>query len=271
MHPLTDYEARIVREIAAWKSQRLSLYGRVTNRVTRPFAWALRKVIPEVAARKAIETAYATSDWLASPAEVLRKGGVQALEELQHKSLELSDSLADQIGLGSQAVAFVDGAVTGAGGFLLAAADVGALAVVALRAIHRLGHCYGYPLDQSQDRAYVLGILMVAGIKSPTERLELLGKLQQVEHWMLSETVEAFALEGLSRQFIKLASLEAIPGLGALFGSAANVVFVRHVLNAARRVFQERWLRGNGKVEVIAPAGILPASDNAAASDAGVV
>lgn len=261
MTPLTDYESRIVQEIATWKGERLGLYGRVSNGLTRPLAWALKKVIPEIAARKAIESAYATSDWLASPAEVLHKGGVQNLEELQHKSLELSDRLANTIGLGSQAVAFVDGAVTGAGGFLLAAADVGALAVVALRAIHRLGHCYGYALDQPGDRAYVLGILMIAGIKSPTERVELLGKLQQVEHWALAETVEALALEGLSKQFIKLASLEAVPGVGAIFGSAANVIFVRQVLTAGRHVFQERWLRANGKVDVIAPiAANLPAS-----------
>lgn len=247
--PLNTYETRIVQEIAAWKGERLGLYGRVTNQITRPFAWALKYAIPEMAARKAIEAAYATSDWLASPAEAIDKGDVENLEELQHKSLELSDQLADRIGLGSQAVAFVDGAVTGAGGFLLAAADVGALAVVALRAIHRLGHCYGYPLDQPQDRAYVLGILMVAGIKSPVERLELLGKLEQVETWVLAETVEALAIESLSKQFVKLASLEAVPGLGAIIGSAANVVFVRQVLNAARRVFQERWLRGNGKID----------------------
>lgn len=249
MSPLTDYETRMVGEIAAWKGAPLGLYGRVTNGITRPFAWALRKVVPEMAARKAIEAAYATSDWLASPAEVLDKGGVARLEELQHKSLELSDRLADRIGLGSQAAAFVDGAVTGAGGFFLAAADVGALAVVALRAIHRLGHCYGYPLDQPNDRAYVLGILMVAGIKSPVERIEVLGKLEQVENWMLAETIEALALEALSKQFLKLASLEAVPGVGAVFGSAANVVFVRQVLNAARRIFQERWLRGNDRID----------------------
>lgn len=256
----TNYEARIIREIAAWKGERLGLYSRVTSSVTRPFAWALRQVIPEVAARKAIAAAYATSDWLASPAEVIEKGGVESLEELQHKSLELSDRLADRIGLGSQAVAFVDGVVTGAGGFLLAAADVGALAVVALRAIHRLGHCYGYPLDQPPDRAYVLGILMVAGIKSPDERLEVLGKLERVEHWMLAETVEALAMESLSKQLVKLASLEAVPGIGAFFGSAANVVFVRQVLNAARRVFQERWLRENGKIDQPIPPAMSSAT-----------
>ena len=122
--PLTAYESRVVREIAAWKVEAPSLYTRITSRLTKPFAWALRHVIPEAAARKAIEAAYATSDWLAAPDEAIAKGGVEKLEELQHKSLELSDSLADQVATGSEAIAAVDGAVTGFGGFLLAAAVI---------------------------------------------------------------------------------------------------------------------------------------------------
>jgi len=252
--PLTDYEARVAQAIAVWKAEKLGLYGQVTARMTKPFAWALKHVVPEVAARKAIEAAYATSDWLASPAEILEKGGVHSLPELQHKSLELSDRLADQVAHGSQAMAAVDGAVTGVGGFLLAAADVGALAVVALRAIHRTGHCYGYPLDRPEDRAYVLGILMAVGTKSPTERLEVLGKLQNVKSWILAETVEALAIERLAGQLVELASLGAVPGLGAVLGGGANLIFIRQVLRGGRCIFQERWLRDNGKVDAIAPA-----------------
>jgi hypothetical protein len=251
---LTDYEAGVVQEIATWKAEAPGLYTLVTGRLTKPFAWALQHVIPEAAAKKAIEAAYATSDWLASPDEMLEKGGAKVLEELQHKSLELSDSLADQVATGSQAIAAVDGAVTGAGGFLLAAADVCALAVVALRAIHRTGHCYGYPLDQPGDRGRVLGVLLVVGTKSSTERLELLGRLQNFESWVLAETVEALAMEHLAQQLVELASLGAIPGIGAVIGTGTNVIFIRQVLKAARCVFQESWLRGNGKIDWIAPA-----------------
>jgi hypothetical protein len=252
--PLTNYESRVVQEIAAWKVEPPGLYTQLTGRLTKPFAWALRHVIPEAAARKAIEAAYATSDWLAAPDEAIAKGGVEKLEELQHKSLELSDSLADHVATGSKTIAAVDGAVSGAGGFMLAAADVGALTVVALRAIHRTGHCYGYRLDQPQDRAWVLGILLVVGTKSPTERLEMLGRLQNVESWVLAETVEALAMERLTGQLLELASLEAVPGIGAVIGTGTNVMFVGHVLKAARCVFQERWLRANGKIDWVAPA-----------------
>ena len=92
--------------------------------------------------------AYATADWLASPDWVLKKAHVAHVDELHAKPLEDCDRLAAQVGFGSQAIALVDGVVTGAGGFVLAAADVGALTIVALRAICRVGQCYGYALDQ---------------------------------------------------------------------------------------------------------------------------
>jgi hypothetical protein len=97
---------------------------------------------------------------------------------------------------------------------------------------------------------------MVVGTKSATERLELLGKLQHVETWVLAETVEALGTERLSQQLIELASLEAVPGIGAVIGTGTNLLFIRHVLKAARCVFQERWLRGNGKTDWIAPATV---------------
>jgi hypothetical protein len=252
--PLTEYEAKVVAQIATWKAEKTGLYTQLTSRLTKPVASAIQYVIPEVAARKAVEAAYATSDWLANPDEIIKKGRVRSLDELQHKSLELSDRLADQIGSGSMTIAAIDGAVTGAGGFFLAAADVGALAILALRAIHRTGHCYGFPLDQPRDQSWVLGILLVVGTKSAVERLEVLGKLHNVQNWVMAETVEALAMERFSRELVELASLGAVPGIGAFVGTATNLLFIRQVLQAAQHVFQERWLRENSKIESISPA-----------------
>jgi hypothetical protein len=248
MPEVTQYEAGIIREIASWKAEKHDPYHRLTAGLTRPLARGLQHVIPQSTARAAIETAYNTSKWLASSADILEKGGVGSVDELRHKSLELSDQLADVVGHESQTMAAVDGAVTGAGGVLLSVADVGMLAVLALRAVHRTGQCYGYSLDRPEDRAYALGILMLAGLKSHAERLEVMGKLRNVEQWALGEAVEAVAIERIAQKLIEVASLESIPGLGLVLGSASNLYFIRQVLRAARHVFQERWLRENGKL-----------------------
>ncbi|MFO0919511.1 MAG: EcsC family protein [Planctomycetaceae bacterium] len=213
--PLSDYEAQVVQEIAAWKAGDAGLFNKLTNKLTMPVAWTLQHVIPESAARSAIETAYATSDWLASPKDLLERAQVDSIHELPRTDLKLCDDLAVHVARGSQAAAAIDGAVTGAGGALLAAADVGALGVLAMRAIQRTGHCYGQPLDQPHERFYVMGILLVATTKSSSERLEYLGQLQDLERWFLAETVEAIAIERLTIQLLEIASLETVPGISA--------------------------------------------------------
>lgn len=254
LEPLNEYESKVVTEIATWKSQPADLFTRVTSGLAKPFAWTLQKVIPEAAARSAIEAAYATSDWLCSPADILKKGGVTSIDQLRHKELKLCDHLADDVSTGSLGIAAADGAVTGAGGIFLAAADVGALSIVALRAILRMGHCYGISLEGPDNRKFVLGILLVVSTKSAQERLTLLEQIQDVERWVLSEAVEALAMERLTAQLIELASLEAVPGIGAFIGAGVNAYFIRQVLIASRHIFQERWLRINNKVDSIESA-----------------
>jgi hypothetical protein len=247
MVPSNDYEAKVVQGIIAWKREKTSIFGHVSNHVTTPVASVMSYFVPKGVVAKGIESAYALSGWRVGPEPVLKLAKVESLEELREKPLEFCDSLAGQYDLGSQAVAAMDGAVTGAGGFLLAGVDVVALTTIVLRAIRFTGYCYGYALDRPEDQPYVLGILMVACTRSPTERVELLGKLSNIEKYLMKGTVEAVLIEGLSKQFVKLVSLESIPGIGAVFGSAANLVFCRHVTRCASRIFQERWLGDRGR------------------------
>ena len=146
-------------------------------------------------------------------------------------------------------MAVVDGVVGGAGGFLLATAQVGALAVLSLRAINRIGCCYRFEFLRPQDRPSLLGVLLAATAKTAEERRELLEKLQQVENSFLSEAVEAVAVHNITGRLLRIASLEAIPWIGTVFGSAANLAYMQQVTTAAGD-FQERWLRNQGKFRI---------------------
>jgi len=262
MIPLDDYEAHAIKEIAAWKDEKLSLYSRVANSVASPLANVFSRFVPRAMVVQGITTAYAASGWRVGPEPILRLGKVDSLETLRGQSLEFCDKLTGQFEVGSHAIAAVDGAVTGAGGFLLASADVMALTTIVLRAIRFTGYCYGFSLERPQDRPYILGVLMIACTRSPTERIELLGKLSNLEQWLMKGAVEAVMIEGLSRQLLKLVSLESIPGLGAVLGSTANLMFCRHVTRCSRYIFQERWLAERGKIS--AP---IPSASSAAQGD----
>ena len=45
-----------------------------------------------------------------------------------------------------------------------------------------------------------------------------------------------------------------MPGIGIISGSVLNLSFMSDVENTAHRVFQERWLKDNGKIREIEPA-----------------
>jgi hypothetical protein len=57
----------------------------------------------------------------------------------------------------------------------------------------------------------------------------------------------------------QLEIFEEIPGVGLASGAFLNFTFMRRVNVTARRVFQEGWLKENGKVQAIAPATEVPA------------
>jgi hypothetical protein len=197
------YEAEQIRAIAAWKSERPSvlasvvdgLFGRLAHRVT------------PVVSRESLEKAVAELDVVVSRhrglAEVAYQAAVSEITELRYSPLKECDALASRISLRVERAAIPRSALLGIDGSAVSRSRLPLPLVAALRVVCRIGHCYGYPLDQPGDRACVLGIL---------------------EHCRQDAvlTLDAFCLNA--------------------------------VAEAARRVFQERWLIDNGKVESIEPA-----------------
>src|SRR5689334_14264828 len=91
---LSDYEARRVDEIAAWKSAFPNPCGELFRRAAQPLAKAVEPVIPDRLARKAIEAAYKGADASAFDEQLRRRAGVDDVRELRRKPLELCDRLA---------------------------------------------------------------------------------------------------------------------------------------------------------------------------------
>ncbi len=254
---LTAYEGEQVGKIAAWKSEPPNPFGEAFKRVTHPGARLVEKVIPDRVVRAAIEKAYDASEMLAGWDDVLRRAGVRDLGEMRGKPLEACDRLADRVGRRSQAVSAAEGAATGAGGALTTLIDIPLLFVLALRTVLKIGHCYGYPLDRPEDRPYVLGVLLAATSGSLATRRERLGRLEEVEDWLLQETQQDVATQEIASLLFQFELFGELPGVGAVSGAVLNLAFIRRVDVTARRVFQERWLKDNAKVDAIAPSEAL--------------
>ena len=131
--------------------------------------------------------------------------------------------------------------------------DVPLLFALSLRTVLKIGHCYGYPLEQDKDQHFVLGVLLTA-LSGSLTRSHRLNRLRELEELLIVETQEEILTEELWSFLFQLEIFEAVPGVGVISGALLNLAFMQRVDATAQWVFQERWLRDNGKVDAIAPA-----------------
>jgi hypothetical protein len=243
---LTPYEAEQVHAIAAWKADPPHPVGELFKRITHPLADMIEKAIPDTFMRTALDRAYTLAD------------GAAVGTAPSGQPLEISDAAARRIGSTACAIAVGEGAVTGAGGFLTTLADVPLLFVLSLGTIIRIGRSYGYQLEHERERKYVLGVLIAAISGSLEVRLDRLHQLRDIEQWFLEETQEEILTEEAAALLFQLEIFDVVPAVGAISGGLLNLLFIRRVELTARRVFQERTLREQSKVDVIAPAAVRP-------------
>jgi EcsC protein family len=253
---LTDYEADQVRQIAFWKSRPPNPVAEIFRRITLPGAKLAKKVVPDALVRTAIDQTFELAERLVGKEDATRRAGVEDLSDLHKKPLEACDRLALQTGVSSQVFATAEGAATGAGGILTTLLDIPLLFILSLRTIIKIGHCYGYPLNQRRDRHFVIGALIAALSGTLEMRRKRLDELHELEDMLIADTQEELLSEELLSILFQLEVFEGIPGIGAISGAVLNLAYMRRVDNTARRVFQERWLRDNGKVRSIAPATV---------------
>jgi hypothetical protein len=258
---LTAYESRQVEKIAAWKAEFPNPFGELFRRTVQPLANVVENIIPDRLALKAIDASYNVSDYTATLGDIKIQAGVKDITELRHKPLEVCDDLSRRVGTAAQGIATVEGVLTGAGGVISTLLDVPLLFTLCLRTIIKIGHCYGYPLDRPTDKAWVLGALAVALSATKEKRTDLMVRLREIEELLVEEVQENIVVEETASLLTQIEILEDIPVVGAVTGGLLNLSVAHRTDVTARHLFQERWLRDNGKVEEIEPGphlGVVP-------------
>jgi hypothetical protein len=252
MDYLSLYELEQKHAIAAWKSERPSflqsvaaLWNPLTHRVTRGVERAL------------IEHALDDFDRLAlrssGLAEVARLASVTEITQLRYSPLNECDRLAGRICSRSRRVfpgsanSFDSPRGTQSG------SDIPPLLISALRLVSRIGHCYGYRLDDAHDRHLLIGILDYAN--QPDTEIRFRRQDRLVFPRLSSENeFEGLDLE-TSHAGAQLMTTEEFPADRSSRNTySLDYGFLNRVAESARRVFQEQWLVDNGKTDPISPS-----------------
>jgi hypothetical protein len=266
---LSVYESEQLRAIEAWKKEEPSVVNKALGLVVEPLAWLVQKVVPESAIMGALSASNSAAVWMTDTADILRDGRVEKINDLIGKDLKLSDGMSDQVQNWAIGIGVAEGAGTGFFGILGAPVDVPAIITLALRTIHKIGVCYGYECKTPTDEQFVYGILSASGANSIEEKLIALTTLTAIETIILKQTWKAMAEKAAQAQFSKEAAiitlrnlakqlgvnitkrkaLSAIPAIGALIGGSVNGWYIKDVGWAARRSFQQRWLKDCRKID----------------------
>lgn len=263
---VSDYEAKQTAEIEAWKRAKPSILQRRVGNLPSRFDWIIDRVVPYVPLNQAFDWMNATALRLVDERDLVKEAGVSVRSELAHKDLALSDRLAENNHRWAMGMGAAEGAITGVTGMVGLMADIPAVITLALRTIYRTGICYG--ADVNADQAVVLGILAVSGANSMEEKNQALSNLEKL-HYQTQTAPDPNARklvesgdrwnatirqvsQQLGTNLAKRKVLQTIPVLGALVGGSVNAWYIHDVSWAARRVFQEEWLRQNHKVAHVA-------------------
>ncbi len=267
MGNLTKYEKGQIDEIKKWKEKEPSVASRAIGVALEPIAWLTRKIIPKAAILGALNLANVAGKWLANLKSVKRKAGVENISELRRKELQLCDRLANRAHNWAIGIATAEGAGTGFFGIFGAPVDIPAIITIALRAIHKIGLCYGFEVKSDMDNNFILAILAASGANSVAEKVAALTTLRSIEVMIAKQTWKKMAEEAAKKQIsketaivsiralarqlginiTKRRALAAIPAIGAAIGGSVNGWYIKDVGWAARRAFQERWLIDNEK------------------------
>jgi EcsC protein family len=179
---LTAYEGKVVRRIAAWKGRRPGLVSRAMEALKRPLDWGLRSVIPGKKAAGMLAKLNDRCDCKAGYELIRREAGVDNLVRLRKGSLEDCDRLERRVQLADAGVATSESLLAGVGGLATEMAAIPAEALLALKSIHRVAGCYGYPLKGARDRTMVLAVIGLSMIGEPEERVKWCEKIRSLEN-----------------------------------------------------------------------------------------
>ncbi|MGY4690480.1 EcsC family protein [Salibacterium sp. K-3] len=241
---MNDYEKMALEEAEIWL-RRLkkppgltqSTAGKVQNRLNRVIPGSFHRAMGR-AVKQMTEGVLTGSDYLPNR-------NTTAAESLQEADRRLEELIPVY-----QKGAAAEGAGTGAGGFLLGAADFPLLLGFKMRFLFSAAMIYGMDVNDFRNRLYLLHIFQAA-FSSAEKRRETAGRLETWEDYAkekprkmeVAEEWDWTSFQQEYRDHIDLVKLlQLMPGFGAVVGAAANHHLLAQLGEAAKQGYRWKWL-----------------------------
>ncbi len=254
-----SYEKKQLQEIENWKNEKPGVVSEFMGSLFKPLSRLFDNALPANTIQNAIESCNNASRSLIDVEAFKKEANINEVAELRSRSLPELDMLANEAHNWAIGIATAEGAATGAAGLAGMALDIPAIITLSFRTINKIALCYGFENDSDDEDQIVLSILSVAGANSTEEKEQALASLENaisISHKKVAgKTLEnevtkeaaKILIKALTKQLginlTKRKALQAVPVIGAAVGASVNGYFIKDTGWAARRIYQERWLK----------------------------
>ncbi|EKN69965.1 EcsC family protein [Schinkia azotoformans] len=232
-----DYEQNVQDELMAWKMKMRRRTG-IINKISKKTQTKINSFIPE-------KVHQVVTEGIKRMVKATLTGSNLTTNKKRDEGLSLyeRDELVRQKLSSYRRSAVIEGAGTGAGGFLLGLADFPLLLSLKMKFLFEAAVIYGYDTNQYEERLFILHIFQLA-FSSDDKRKDV---FEIIEHWkeykqqVVDMDWREFQQE--YRDYIDLVKMfQLIPGFGAVVGAFANYNLLDQLGETAMNVYRMRFL-----------------------------
>jgi uncharacterized protein (DUF697 family) len=235
---MLPYETKAYQELELWK-MKIQKGPSILDNLARGMQSRLNNLIPEkvhsaitVAIEKMVKAVLFGAKYITKEAR-------------EDSSLQLREAFVKERIEFYRKTASAEGAVTGAGGFLLGLAEFPILIGIKMKLLFDIAALYGYDVKDYKERLYILHIFQLA-FSSQQGRNQVFKRMSDWDSYVqsLPEDVEQFdwrTFQQEYRDYIDLAKMaQLIPVIGAAVGAIVNYKLINKLGETAMNCYRMR-------------------------------
>lgn len=235
---MNEYELKAYEEVIMWKRQLLKRSG-ILKRVSKRAQSKVNQLIPEKVHK-------VLTEGIKNMVKATLTGSNLTVKKNQANGLSLFER--DQLVLKKMGAyrktAAVEGAGTGAGGFMLGLADFPLLLSIKMRFLFEAASIYGYNPADYEERLFILHVFKLAFSSDDKQR----ETFRVIEEWdnrggKAGSEIDWHEFQQEYRDYIDFVKmLQLVPVIGAAVGAYANYSLLDHLGETAMNSYRLRLL-----------------------------
>ena len=235
---VSKYEKKAKKTIEKWRYVPHYVIKQCWDIVFLPMPDMFLKYVPFEAIDKVLDMSNMEKQLTLDKQEFLEKNHT-SLSELRAKGLEFSDILAEKV---CKNVNYPELKEVSADIIMDFLADLPEIMYYSLRFVYKIGLCYGYDIENKEDKNYILAALLsVCG--NPFEETPKV-EPSSLSNLHIRQIATPISCDITMRKFIV-----QNPYLNIFLGKSVATWYFKEIGIVAQHIFQKRWLVDHGKWE----------------------